>query len=127
LGVLLRKNGFRCTTTSSAAEAIAALDEGQCCAAIIDLHMPRTSGLDLLRALRDRSAYAELPVAIATADPLVDDTVIAEIERLNGIFHWGLTGAHDLCLLAAKLLHHACASCTRVNPPRICRSRRPTV
>lgn len=67
---LLRKAGHRVTTVDSGEEALSAMEEAEFDAAIVDLHMPDMSGLDLLHHLRVLQAgvAAKTPVMVLSAD-----------------------------------------------------------
>ena len=62
--------GFRCVTASSASTAMEVMRRMRFDVAILDIHMPVISGLELLRWIRGR--YSRLPVLIVSANRSVD-------------------------------------------------------
>jgi two-component system response regulator FixJ len=72
LRFLLETAGFDVDTFGSACQFLAAPGRnGQVCL-LVDQHMPRVTGLDLLRRLRERGQ--DLPVALMTGSPSADLT-----------------------------------------------------
>jgi two-component system sensor histidine kinase RpfC len=67
---LLRKAGHKVTTVDSGEDVLSAMEQAEFDAAIVDLHMPDMSGLDLLHHLRvlQAGATAKTPVVILSAD-----------------------------------------------------------
>jgi len=91
LGVLARRigeGGYRVATADSAAAAMAELHRLKIDLLLSELRMPGTSGIDLVRMVRDDPVYRELPIFLITgksdASGAVDayrcgaDTVIAK-------------------------------------------------
>lgn len=71
LAAMLGEAGFRCKTVAGAEEALGVLDHEPFDAVLVDLQMPRMSGMDLLTELRHR--YPSLAFLMVTG---VDDTRI---------------------------------------------------
>jgi DNA-binding response OmpR family regulator len=71
----LEKDGFRVVWAARGSEGLAALDEHDIRLAILDLQLPDADGLDLCRAIRDRS---RMPIVIVTARD-------EEIDRITGL------------------------------------------
>jgi two-component system sensor histidine kinase RpfC len=67
---LLRKAGHKVTSVDSGEDVLSAMEQAEFDAAIVDLHMPDMSGLDLLHHLRvlQAGATAKTPVVILSAD-----------------------------------------------------------
>ncbi len=70
---LLRENGFRATGTADGREMWQALATMEPDLLLLDLMLPVTPGLDLLRELRARERWASLPVIVVTARGGVGD------------------------------------------------------
>ncbi len=70
---LLRENGMRATGVADDQEMWRALAATTPQLLVLDLMLPRTSGLDLLRGLRHDTQWADLPVVIVTARGEVGD------------------------------------------------------
>jgi DNA-binding response OmpR family regulator len=71
----LEKDGFRVIWAARGVEGLLALDQNDIRLAILDLQLPDADGLDLCRAIRDRS---RLPIVIVTARD-------EEIDRITGL------------------------------------------
>lgn len=71
---LLRKAGHRVTSVDSGEDVLSAMEQAEFDAAIVDLHMPDMSGLDLLHHLRvlQAGAPAKTPVMVLSADVTPD-------------------------------------------------------
>jgi DNA-binding NtrC family response regulator len=83
LKILLTKEGYEVRTAGSASEALKALDEEPFHVVLTDIKMPGMSGIDLLKAIRDRDP--NLPVVIMTAYASLETA----IEAVNqGAFHY---------------------------------------
>jgi len=72
-GRVLKKAGFRISTASGHADALECVNSEQFDVIVSDISMPDGSGLDLLRALRERGI--EAPVLLITGDPSVETAV----------------------------------------------------
>ncbi len=70
---LLRENGLRATGVADGQEMWQALAAATPHLLVLDLMLPRTPGLDLLRELRRDARWAALPVVIVTARGEVGD------------------------------------------------------
>jgi DNA-binding response OmpR family regulator len=87
IGLLLRlqleSRGYELSLARSLFEArgLLAGDGAPPDAILLDIHLPDGSGVDLLRELRDRPAYAQVPVLVLTAEG--EERVLAEARRLG--------------------------------------------
>jgi CheY-like chemotaxis protein len=70
VSALLEPDGFRIIWARDGAEAVAAVAENELDLLILDLHLPRVSGLDVLRSVRSNPATGSLPVLVLTADAM---------------------------------------------------------
>ncbi|HEY3835526.1 MAG TPA: response regulator [Bryobacteraceae bacterium] len=52
----------------SAEVALRLMSERQVCAFITDLHLPRMSGFDLIRRVREHPNYARVPIVVISGD-----------------------------------------------------------
>ncbi len=72
---LARRWGMHPTAAASAEEALALIDQGaNFDVAILDMHMPNVSGLDLALALRTRPATATLPLVLLSSVGMEETT-----------------------------------------------------
>jgi PAS domain S-box-containing protein len=67
LAQIIRKEGMRAETVSSARAARAALEAVRFDVAIVDLHLPDADGLEFITELRSREGTRALPVIVVTA------------------------------------------------------------
>ncbi len=72
----LGAQGFRTTPAGSGAEALRLLAERTFDLVILDVMMPRMSGFEVCRKLRERHSLDELPVIFLTAKNLPEDLVV---------------------------------------------------
>lgn len=77
---LLEKAGHKVTCVNGGAEVLDALEQASYDAAIVDLHMPGMSGLDLLKQLRvmQASGMPYVPVMVLSADVTPDSILRCE-------------------------------------------------
>ncbi len=73
LAVLLTHAGYEVRTASSAASAIALVQEGQFDVIISDIGMPQMNGYELARAVRGLSGYEAVPMVALTGYSKFDD------------------------------------------------------
>ncbi len=67
LSTLLAERGFRTTVAATGEEVLERIRSGSGCSLLLlDLMMPGTGGLEVLEALRDDPAGADLPVLVLT-------------------------------------------------------------
>jgi two-component system, OmpR family, phosphate regulon response regulator PhoB len=77
VAAMLEAVGLIVTTAGSAEEALTLLRGSAFDLVVLDWNMPRMSGIDLCRALRQKAAYAALPVLFLTANTSSSDMVEA--------------------------------------------------
>jgi DNA-binding response OmpR family regulator len=100
----LRLEGYEVWAGLSAEEGLALAQTHQPHAVVLDLRMPLTSGLQLLRALRAIPGLATTPVAIVTGDYGLDDEMRDEISALGAELRFKPIWIEELVTLARELL-----------------------
>jgi EAL domain-containing protein (putative c-di-GMP-specific phosphodiesterase class I) len=80
---ILLERGFDVATASDAAAALRALEAGPFDAVLSDVVLPGASGVEILRAVRERAL--DVPVVLVTGDPTVE-TAVAALEL--GALHY---------------------------------------
>ena len=80
---ILREHGFAVRKAASAEEGLLELESGLPVTIVMDLRLPALDGLEGLRRIRATPRYANIPVTVITADYLVDDSVVAQIEAMG--------------------------------------------
>lgn len=74
LGFFLEDHGYEVSSADRSASALAALEEFNPDAVIVDVIMPGRSGLDLLVHIRQDTKWADVPVVVLTGnDSIVQD------------------------------------------------------
>ncbi|PYQ14436.1 MAG: adenylate/guanylate cyclase domain-containing response regulator [Acidobacteria bacterium] len=77
LARVLRSKGYSVLTAGSGPEAIEIVESRPVDLVLLDIMMPQVSGLDVLKALRERHPAAALPIIMATAKDQPHDVVQA--------------------------------------------------
>ena len=91
LDTVLKLAGYDVVVTDDPEEFLKMLDEREVDAALVDIHMPEMSGIDLYRELRK---HKDVPVPFVTAYPellTVEDKKVLDMWRRN--FSDGVTDA----------------------------------
>ena len=70
----------------------------------VDLHMPLIDGVGFLRRLRAHDGLCDIPVAIATADLLMDESVAKELKSLGAQISYKPLIAEEIVALARHLV-----------------------
>ena len=100
LAELLRDEGYAVTTARDGAQALEVLESGEAPdLVLLDIVMPRTTGLELLGTLRQRFSPAELPVIMMSAKDQSTDVVAALGEGANDY----ITKPLDLPIVLARV------------------------
>ena len=73
--MVLRKGGFEVETASDGATALARIRENEFDVVVSDISMPKLSGLDLLKAIRERDL--DVPVILVTGGPALETAMQA--------------------------------------------------
>ena len=77
LAELLRDEGYAVSTARDGAQALELLEAERPDLVLLDIVMPRTTGIELLSRLRQRYSPAELPVIMMSAKDQSTDVVAA--------------------------------------------------
>lgn len=83
IDMLLSNQGLEVRAVSDGADALGLVEEWEPDACVVDVMMPRISGLTVCRELRANPRHATLPIIILTARVFDDD--IQEVIDLGGI------------------------------------------
>jgi CheY-like chemotaxis protein len=101
---MLRLEGYEVWAALSADEGLRLAQTHTPHVIILDLRMPLTSGLQVLRALRAIPGLSSTPVAIVTGDYYLDDAQAAEIQSLGAQLRFKPLWLEELVTLARELL-----------------------
>ncbi|HXT20490.1 MAG TPA: protein kinase [Thermoanaerobaculia bacterium] len=99
LAELLRDEGFAVATAKDGAQAVERLQDHLPDLVLLDIVMPRTTGLELLGSLRQRHSPAELPVIMMSAKGQSADVVAALSQGANDY----VTKPLDLPIVLARV------------------------
>ena len=100
----LRLEGYEVWAALSAEEGLSLAQTHQPNVIVLDLRMPLTSGLQLLRAIRTIPGLASTPVAIVTGDYGLEDEMRDEIKALGAELRFKPIWIEELVTLARELL-----------------------
>lgn len=101
---MLRLEGYEVWAALSADEGLSLAQKHRPHAVILDLRMPLTSGLQVLRAIRAIPGLTNTPVAIVTGDYYLDDAQSSEIRALGAELRYKPLWLEELVTLARDLL-----------------------
>jgi DNA-binding response OmpR family regulator len=101
---ILRLEGFEVWAAHGADEALTLAHTHRPHAVILDLRMPLTSGLQLLKALRAIPGLQHTPVAIVTGDYYLGEAQATEIRALGADLRFKPLWLDELVSLARDLL-----------------------
>jgi DNA-binding response OmpR family regulator len=101
---MLRLEGYRVHTASTAEIGLSQAERSRPDAIILDLRMPLIDGLGFLRRLRALDDRRRIPVAIVTGDYFLDDSVSNELRELGAELRFKPMWLEDLVGLARTLL-----------------------
>jgi CheY-like chemotaxis protein len=96
---LEQEKGFNVVTAGSVGEAISVLEHNPIDAVVLDVRMPRRSGLDLLEFIRWNERFRVLPVLILTGAVLTRDEEATIVRDLGYLFY----KSENLEVLAVQL------------------------
>jgi two-component system OmpR family response regulator len=102
---MLRLEGFEVWAANSADEGLALAQTHRPHAVILDLRMPLTSGLQVLRALRAIPGLQHTPVTIVTGDYYLDEPLASEIRALGSEVRFKPLWLDELVTLARDMIH----------------------
>ena len=100
----LRLEGYEVWAGLSAEEGLSLAQTHQPNVIVLDLRMPLTSGLQLLRAIRAIPGLSSTPVAIVTGDYGLEDEMRDEIKALGAELRFKPMWIEELVTLARELL-----------------------
>ncbi|HLG53781.1 MAG TPA: response regulator [Vicinamibacterales bacterium] len=101
---MLRLEGYEVWAAHSADEGLSLAQVHRPHAVILDLRMPLTSGLQVLRSIRAVPGLAHTPVAIVTGDYYLADAQSEEIRALGAELRYKPLWLDELVTLARELL-----------------------
>ena len=101
---MLRLEGYEVWGGQTADEGLSLARTHRPHAIILDLRMPLTSGLQMLRAIRALPGMAQTPVAIVTGDYYLAESQSEEIRALGAELRYKPLWLDELVTLARELL-----------------------
>ena len=112
----MRMAGFAVEVAQSGDEALARLTETAPDVVILDLCLPRVSGIEILRRIRGEARLASAYVIVISADPILAGTSLEQADRVL-IKPIGFRWLRDLALkLAGRLSAHDSAPNSKKRP-----------
>ena len=101
---MLKAEGYGVRVAPDAQSAFVEIERAVPAAVVLDLHLPITDGLEVLRRLRATAWHAHIPVAVMTGDYLVDERVSRELEMLGAQIHFKPLWEEDLIQIVRDLV-----------------------
>ena len=101
---ILKAEGYGVRVAPDAQSAFVEIERAVPAAVVLDLHLPITDGLEVLRKLRATSRHAHIPVAVVTGDYLVDERVTRELQVLGAQLYFKPLWQEDLIRIVRDLL-----------------------
>ena len=101
---MLKAQGYSVRMAPDAQSALVEVEREPPSAIVLDLHLPVTDGLEVLRQLRATARHAHIPVAVVTADYLVDERVTRELQVLGAQLYFKPLWEEDLIRIVRDLL-----------------------
>ncbi len=101
---ILKAGGYGVRVAPDAQSAFVEIEGAVPAAVVLDLHLPITDGLEVLRKLRATARHAHIPVAMGTGDYLVDERVARELQVLGAQLYFKPLWEEDLIRIVRDLL-----------------------
>ena len=101
---MLKADGYGVRVAQNAQSAFVEIDRAIPAAVVLDLHLPISDGLEVLRRLRATARHAHIPVAVVTGDYLVDERVARELQVLGAQLYFKPLWEEDLIRIVRDLL-----------------------
>lgn len=101
---MLKAEGYGVRVAPDAPSAFVEVARAVPAAVVLDLHLPITDGLEVLRQLRATARHAHIPVAVVTGDYLVDERVTRELQVLGAQLYFKPLWEEDLIRIVRDLL-----------------------
>ncbi len=101
---ILKAEGYGVRVAHDAQSAFVEVERAVPAAVVLDLPLPITDGLEVLRRLRATSRHAHIPVAVVTGDYLVDERVARELQVLGAQLYFKPLWEEDLIRIVGDLL-----------------------
>lgn len=99
---ILRENGFDVRTAADAESGLLQLEAEPPATIVMDLRLPTLDGVECLRRIRAIPRLVHTPVTVITADYLVDDNVVAQIEAMGARLCFKPIWEEDLLRIVRK-------------------------
>jgi DNA-binding response OmpR family regulator len=104
---MLTVHGYEVATAYGAEWGLRLVDLFQPDAVLVDLRMPRVSGLGFLQQLRARGHHRRIPVAMVTGDYFVEQSIVDDVSALDGEVCFKPLRLDELIALANRLLQRS--------------------
>lgn len=80
---ILDAHGYCVRVARDATAGLLEIELSEPAAILVDLHLPKMSGVEFLRRLRSDPDRIQIPAAVITGDYLIDDQTITDIQALD--------------------------------------------
>ncbi len=103
-GIDLKEAGYHVQLLPTAEAALAFCERATPLAAVIDLHLRATDGVELIRRMRARTGLASTPIALITGDYLLDDDLVQQLLSLEVRVHFKPIWSDELVALVREMI-----------------------
>ena len=100
---MYKRQGYNVTWVKNAHEMWAKLDEQQAAVILMDVRLPDGDGLDLVKQLREKSQYQQIPIIAQTAMAMKGDRAVCLSAGVNDY----ISKPIDLNLLASLVAKYS--------------------
>ena len=101
---ILDEQGYSVRVARDATAGLLEVELREPAAVLVDLHLPKMSGVEFLRRIRSDPDKTHIPVAVITGDYLIDDHTIGEIRALHARVFFKPLWEEDLVKIIGALI-----------------------
>ena len=102
---VLNAEGYTVRVATDGISAIAEIERAVPAAIVLDLQLPLSDGLEVLRRLRTMTGLADIPVAIVTGNYMLDEQVAGALRTLGATVYFKPIWGDDLIQIVRTLLN----------------------
>lgn len=101
---ILDAHGYSVRVARDATAGLLEIEVSEPAAILVDLHLPKMSGVEFLRRLRSDPDQIHIPAAVITGDYLIDDQTMGDIQALDARIFFKPLWEEDLVNIMGALI-----------------------